>query len=171
MITLKHHVSIVLLGLGLVGCAPSLKGDPPDPDRPTISSLSVNPKRTGSGCPVTISFRFEDPGRDVVSVRARWIREYGPRREVSPSNRERADVSYGRSHLTTVSSGLAALPVDRTVFMRDVKGQAKASLTPLQPGRYFYAIQVEDATGRKSNVLETSFEIDAQPERGAFTCN
>jgi cell division protein FtsA len=40
---------------------------------------------------------------------------------------------------------------------------AEIVLTPLQPGQYRYSVQVEDAGGHRSNVLEQSFTVLGQP--------
>jgi hypothetical protein len=42
---------------------------------------------------------------------------------------------------------------------------------PLQPGQYRYSVQVEDAGGHRSNVLELAFTVLAQPTGAPLSCS
>jgi hypothetical protein len=123
-----------LVGLVAIvsGCAAPLKADPPGQGVPRISNLTVSPNRAGTGCPVTMRFRFEDFDGDIA-----WVRVH--------VSWEGHDKSHDRWDTT--------FPVESALFAGKTSGEIRKPMVPERPGRYWYQIQLQDASGRKSNVL------------------
>ena len=143
------RLAAVSVAVTLTACAPALREDAPGPDRPRLVALEIKPKRVLSGCPFRIILEFEDPHRDVVHARAHWAHEMGSRRH---------------------DEGLINLPIAQPALAGKLIGRAEAVLTVYHPGRYWYSVQVEDAAGRKSNVLDEWVFVDPQPASGPLTC-
>lgn len=137
----RRWVPILAVLLGAAGCVAPLTADVPGPEVPHISQLSVTPQRVQYGCPVTFSFRFEDPQGDIVRAHASW--------RVPHINR-----GVGSRSLT--------LPLDSAGLAGETSGEVRVQVTPEQYGTtVWYYLQVEDAAGRKSNVLHTPILVDA----------
>lgn len=135
-ICLAMVVSIVL-----AGCAAPFTADPPAPGVPRMFQLEIVPERVKFGCPVTIRFRFQDPDGDIVRANAYW--------RVRRSSR-----GIGTRYLT--------LPIETAVFAGKTSGEVSVQLIPEQYGTtVWYYVQVEDAAGRKSNVLHEPILVDA----------
>ena len=66
-----------------------------------------------------------------------------------------------------VQDGFAAVALDPSSWRGRAQGEAEIVLTPLQPGQYRYSVQVEDAAGHRSNVLEASFTVRGATGRRA----
>jgi hypothetical protein len=131
---------VLVVLVGLAACAAPLAPGPPSPDAPRISSLEFSPERITLGCPVRISFHFEDPQGDVVRARARW--------RLEQSN-------------TFVASGDLTLSVESGSVAGDTDGEkVSAPLTLDHHGTYWIYVQLEDAQGRKSNVLRDALLVD-----------
>lgn len=67
--------------------------------------------------------------------------------------------------------GFAAVALDRSALTGRHCGEAEMVLTPLQPGLYGYSVQVEDAAGHRSNIVEASFTVVAQPAGAPLPCS
>lgn len=143
------RVTGLAMAFGFAACAPALKADPPGPDRPVIRELRIDPARVISGCPFRLTFQFEDRHADVIAAWARWAHDRG-----------------GRVH----DSGLVPLPIERLMLNGKTAGETSAVLRVQHPGRYWYAVQIEDAAGRRSNVVEEMVVVDAQPSTGPRAC-
>ena len=141
--------AVIVAVLTVAACAPALREDPPGPDRPRLVTLEIKPRRVLSGCPFRIILEFEDPHRDVVYARAHWAHETGSRRH---------------------DEGLINLPIAQPALAGKLTGRAEAVLTVYHPGRSWSSVQVEDAAGRKSNVLDEWVLVDAQPASGPLPC-
>ena len=127
--------------LGAAGCVASFTADPPGPAVPRISQLTLAPKRVPYGCPVTMRFYVEAPQGDMVRANVYW-RVHRIRRGVG--------------------SRLVTLPLDAIMDMGKTSRQVHVQLSPEQYGTtVWYAVQVEDAAGRKSNVLHAPILVDA----------
>jgi hypothetical protein len=138
---LNKRVPMLAVLLGAVGCVAPLPVDPPGPEVPRISQLSITPERVKYGCPVTMRFRFEDPHGDIVRAHAYW--------RVQRSSR-----GVGSRSLT--------LPIDAAMFAGKTSGEVRVQLSPEQyRTTVWYDVQVEDAAGRKSNVLDALILVDA----------
>jgi hypothetical protein len=77
----------------------------------------------------------------------------------------------GSRQLRIVQDGFAAVALDRSSLTGRREGEAEIVLTPLQPGQYRYSVQVEDAAGHRSNILEASFTLLAQPAGAPAPCS
>lgn len=137
------------IAVGSAACAPALKADPPGPDRPVVLELRIDPARVISGCPFRLTFQFEDRHADVVAAWARWAHNRG-----------------NRVH----DSGIVPLPVEGRMLNGKTAGEASALLRVQHPGQYWYAVQIEDAAGRRSNVVEHMVVVDAQPPARPRAC-
>jgi hypothetical protein len=73
--------------------------------------------------------------------------------------------------MQVVQEGFAAVPLDPSSLTGRRQGEAEIVLTPLQPGNYRYSVQVEDGAGHRSNVLEQSFTVVAQPAGNPVPCS
>ncbi len=124
------------LALALAGCAPSLVASPPGPGVPRISNLEILPGRVQAGCPAVIRFQYDDLEGDIVRAVAHWS--------------SRSAVSRRRR---ISDSGFLVLPTGPQA-LANTTGTAGAWVTPQHVGTYKYHVQVEDAAGRTSNILE-----------------
>ena len=93
-------------------------------------------------------FEFEDAGGDVTRGRAHWILR--AQRITRAPNQEPPTVTSGTVQITLMPATIAG----------KVRGEAHARLSVEQPGRYILHLQVEDAAGHKSNVLETGVVVE-----------
>jgi hypothetical protein len=127
--------------LGAAGCVAPLTADPPGPEVPRISQLHMKPKRVQYGCPVTMRLRVEAPQGDIVRANVYW-------------SVQRIRRGVGSRYVT--------FPIDATAFAGKTSGEVNVSFSPEQYGTtVWYEVQVEDATGRKSNVLSAPILVDA----------
>jgi hypothetical protein len=99
-----------------------------------------------SGCPVRITFTFEDAHADVVGIRAYWVYDGTAEQATRP--------------IRIVKNGHAAVAVEPRTLAHKPRGQVATALTPLLPGHYKYTLQLEDALGQKSNVLEAWITVE-----------
>lgn len=136
----RRWITLLTVLWGMTGCLASFPTDPPGPGVPRISQLSLTPEHVQYGCPVTMRFRFEDLHGDIVHAHAYWRVKHS-----SPG---------------TISHYLL-LPIDAAVFAGQTSGEASVQLNPTQYGTTWYSIQVEDAAGRKSNVLDVPILVSA----------
>ena len=131
------------IALVLAACAaPPVAVTAPGPGVPHISTLAIEPGRLESGCPITFRLEFEDAGRDVTRVVARW----------------RARTGSARSH-----EGTDILPFAPTLLQGKADGRAEVVVIPPHAGHYVYRIQLEDAQGQTSNVAEASVHVEIPP--------
>lgn len=137
--------------VGTAGCAAPPLADASGPEAPHITQLSITPAHVAYGCPVTLQFRFADPHGDLMRVHAAW--------RVSRPTRG-------------VGSRVLTLPVDAATLAGQTSGEVQVPLHLEQYGTtVWYDVQVEDAGGRKSNVLSTAVLMDgpvpwaSQPSR------
>ena len=134
----RGAVGLALAAL-LAGCAPGLTPSPPGPGVPVISQFEVTPGRTRLGCPVRIHFLFDDNEGNVVRAVAHW-----------------------RSQTRGVrNGGFVVLPIERRLLVGKVTGEATVWWTPPHSGPFWLHVQVEDAAGRTSNVLDARVFIAA----------
>ena len=127
--------------LGAAGCMAPLTADPPGPEVPRISQLAIAPKRVPYGCPVTMRFRVEAPQGNLVRANVYW-------------SVPRIRRGVGSRYLT--------LPLDAAMLTGKTDGEVHLQLSPEQYGTtVWYEVQVEDAAGRKSNVLPAPILVDA----------
>jgi hypothetical protein len=137
----RRWATMLAVLLGATGCVAPLTADPPGPEVPRISQLSIAPERVTYGCPVTMRFRFEDPHGDIVRAHVYW---------------------RVQRHTRGVGSRLLTLPIDAAMVAGTSGGEVRVQLSPEQYGTtVWYDVQVEDAAGRKSNVLDAPLLIDA----------
>ncbi len=144
---MTRATAILVLTLATAACTSGLRADPPRLGRPEIAELSVEPRRVASGCPVKITFTFQDVHADVVGIRAYWVYE--------------GMVEHAARPIRVVKDGHAAVAVEPGTLTQRPEGRVTTALTPLLPGNYKYTVQVEDALGQKSNVLETWITVAA----------
>jgi len=126
-----------IVALAAAGCVPLIEMPPPSDDGPRISELHAALVPAELGCQVTLAFDFEAPESEVSRVSAGWVWRIGRRART------------GRDTLT-VAEG---------TFEGHRRGEAVAHTVPLQSGTYTYYVQVEDRSGRKSNVLRTTVSV------------
>ena len=127
--------------LGVAGCVAPLTADPPGPEVPRISQLALEPKRVQYGCLVTMRFRVEAPQGDILQANVYWS---VPR------------IRRG------MGSRYVMLPLDAPRYTGKTSREVYAQLSPEQYGTtVWYEVQVEDAAGRKSNVLHAPILVDA----------
>jgi hypothetical protein len=132
-----------IIALVLAACAtPPVVITAPGPGVPHISTLAVEPGRLESGCPITFRLEFEDAGRDVTRVVARW----------------RAQSVRPRSH-----EGTDVLPFAPTQLQGNANGRAEVVVIPPHAGHYVYRIQLEDAQGQTSNIAEARVHVELPP--------
>jgi hypothetical protein len=70
-----------------------------------------------------------------------------------------------------VQDCFAAVALDPSSLAGRRQGEAEIVLTPLQPGQYRYSVQVEDAAGHRSNVLDQAFTVLPQPAGKPVPCS
>ena len=145
------------LAVGLGGCGTALIQSAPHPDRPEIVSGRLEADQVRSGCPIRLRFSFRDAEAAVVRALASWTYE--------------GSAGVGNKAMRIVQDGFAAVPLDPSSLTGRRQGEAEIVLTPLQPGQYHYSVQVEDAGGHRSNVLEQSFTVLAQPAGQPISCS
>ncbi len=145
------------LSVGLGGCGTALTRSAPHPDRPEIAFVSQEANRVRSGCPIKLRFAFRDAEANVARALASWGYE--------------GWAGVGSRQMRVVQDGFAAVALDRPSLTGRREGKAEIVLTPLQPGQYRYSVQVEDAAGHRSNVLEASFTVLAQPAGSPVACS
>ncbi|MGH7333544.1 MAG: hypothetical protein ACREKS_12545 [Candidatus Rokuibacteriota bacterium] len=155
MVRVVPKGACLLVVLALSGCAATLTEDPAHPERPDIGALRISTKRTMSGCPVSIRVSYADAQGDVARARAFW---------------SYSGLSEGPRPIMIIQDGFAAVVPARDGLGGSRAGDIEIVLTPLQPGQYRYTVQVEDAGGRRSNVLEDSFTVVSAPASGSVTC-
>jgi hypothetical protein len=144
------------LAIGLGGCGTSLTQSATHPDRPEIASGRLVANRVRSGCPVRLRLTIRDAEANVARALASWSYE--------------GATGLGGKPVRVVQDGFAAVPLDPGSLAGRPQGEVEIVLTPLQPGHYVYAVQVEDAAGHRSNVLEQSFTVLAQPVGKPVSC-
>ena len=149
--------AVLALAVSLISCKTALTESAPHPDRPEIASGRLETDRVRSGCPIRLRFSFHDVDAAVVRALASWAYEGS------------AGVSNKAMHI--VQDGFAAVPLDPSALKGRRQGEAEIVLTPLQPGQYRYSVQVEDTEGHRSNVLEQSFTVLAQPVGAPVSCS
>ena len=143
--------AVLALAVSLIGCRTALTQSAPHPDRPEIASGRLETDRVRSGCPIRLRFSFRDVEAALVRALASWVYE--------------GSVGVSNKAMRIVQDGFAAVPLDPSALTGRRQGEAEIVLTPLaaQPGQYRYSVQVEDAGGHRSNVLEQSFTVLPQP--------
>jgi hypothetical protein len=144
------------LAVGLGGCGTALTRSAPHPDRPEIAFVSQEANPVRSGCPIKLRFAFRDAEANVARALASWAYV--------------GSAGLGGQPIRVVQDGFAAVALDSSLTGRRL-GEAGIVLTPLQPGQYRYSVQVEDAAGHRSNVLEASFTVLAQPAGAPVPCS
>ncbi len=145
------------MAVNLAGCETALTPSAPSPDRPEIASARLATDRVRSGCPVRLRLSFRDAGGNVARALASWAYEGWS--------------EVGSKPMRVVQDGFAAVPLDPSWLTGRRHGDAEIILTPLQPGQYSYSVQVEDAAGNRSNVLEQSFTVLPQPAGAPVACS
>ncbi len=143
---------LVVMLLTLTGCASALRplrGDPPGSGVPRVSDLRLQPDRVPAGCPVTVRFQFEDEDGDLRHVVTHWVRQQWRR----------------------IGVGYASLQVSPDSLEGRRSGEIEGQVIAERDGRYWYHVQVEDAKGRKSNVLTGFVRVDAAPLSGPPQCS
>ena len=145
------------LAVSLGSCGTALTRSAPHPDRPEIASVGQEANRVRSGCPMRIRFAFRDAEANVARALASWAYE--------------GSAGLGGQQMRVAQNGFAAVALDPSSLTGRGHGEAEIVLTPLQPGQYRYSVQVEDAAGHRSNVLETSFTVLAQPAGSPVPCS
>jgi len=133
---------VVVLCLVTTGCAPLLREDQERPDRPRLIDFRLDAAAISSGCPVHATLQFKDPDADAVQAVMGWVHKRGTR---------------------TVDRGVIPLSIDSTELRGKASGEAHARLMFLQGGTYWLTVQVVDARGGHSNVLERRLNVFAQP--------
>jgi uncharacterized protein YceK len=141
----------------LGGCGTVLTQSAPHPGRPEIASGRLETDRVRSGCPIRLRLTIRDVEGNVVRALASW-------------SYDGLAASTTRSMRIT-QDGFAAVDLDPSSLAGKRQGEAEIVLTPLQPGHYRYSVQVEDAAGHRSNVLEQSFTVMAQPAGKPVSCS
>jgi hypothetical protein len=118
-----------------------LTADPPGPEVPRISQLVLEPQRVPYGCPVTMRFRVEAPPGESLWANAYWC---------------------VRRIRRGVGSRYVRLTLDAPMSTSKTSREVHAQFRPEQYGTtVWYAVQVEDGAGRKSNVLHAPILVDA----------
>lgn len=140
--------TVLVLSIGLAGCAPLVHLDDPSPEGPRISHLRFVPSAAQAGCPIDVKFRLDTATEDIVGAKCAWLERHG-RRAV-----------YGRSTLT--------LNVDASHAAHEEELEAR--FTPSESGTYYYYVQVSDRLGRLSNVLQGTLPVDHRWTKGAPPC-
>jgi hypothetical protein len=146
------------LAASLSGCQTALQQTSPHPDRPEVVSGRLERDRVPSGCPVRLFLNVHDVGANVVRALASW-------------SYEGTSEGAGARPLRVVQDGFAAVPFDAATLAGQRDGEIAIVLTPLQPGQYRYAVQIEDAAGHRSNVMARSFSVLPQPAGAPMPCS
>jgi hypothetical protein len=145
------------LAVGLVACRTALTTSAPHPDRPEIGLAALAAIRVRSGCPIRLHITFGDAEANIARALASWTYD--------------ASATLAGRPARVAQDGFAAVALDRASLMGRRRGEAEIVLTPLQPGQYRYSVQVEDAEGHRSNVVETSFTVLPQPAGAPVSCS
>lgn len=122
--------------------APVLTASAPGPGVPKITALDITPARIDSGCSVTLRIDFEDPGGDVVRAVTRW----------------RARTTVQRYHERT-----EVLPIAASTLAGKTTGRTEVVIVPPHAGSWLYRVQLQDAQGRMSNIVETHVDVVMLP--------
>jgi hypothetical protein len=146
------------LAASLSGCGTGLQQTAPHPDRPEVVSGRLETDRVPSGCPVRLFLNVRDLGANVVRALASW-------------SYEGTSEGAGARPVRVLQDGFAAVPFDATALAGQRDGEIAIVLTPLQPGQYRYAVQLEDAAGHRSNVMAQSFSVLPQPAGAPVSCS
>jgi hypothetical protein len=127
----RHVLSLGVVALAIVtACAPLEELPPESPDGPRIADLAIDPPNSIVGCSVTLRFRFETNGPEIGGGLVRWSVASGKR-------------------LT-----LDRLTLDHAMFDGAASGEVNVPIKLNKVGHYHYRMQIEDSTGRRSNILE-----------------
>lgn len=156
LLQLAGHLATAMLVIGLGGCGASLTQSPPHPDRPEIVSGRLMAGRVRSGCPIRLRLTIRDAEANIARALASWSYE--------------GSTGLGGKPVRVVQDGFAAVALDVSALAGRRQGEVEIVLTPLQPGQYVYSVQIEDATGHRSNVLEQAFTVLAQPAGKPVPC-
>jgi hypothetical protein len=158
IMSLGTRVGLALaLAMGLSGCRTPLTQSAPHPDRPEIASGRLETDHVRSGCPIKLRLIVRDAEGNVARALASWTYD--------------GSATVGSRAVRIAQDGFAAVPLDPSSLTGRQQGEAEIVLTPLQPGSYRYSVQVEDAAGHRSNVLEQSFTVLPQPVGQPVPCN
>jgi hypothetical protein len=123
----------------LAACTAPLRVDPAGPGVPRVTEVRFDRDRVVRGCPVTMTVAFEDTDRDVVRVTVHSRHE------------------KGKTSLQSFPVSVAEPPAASATGWRDNKS---LHLRPEELGRHWYLVQVEDAGGRRSNVVREILLVD-----------
>jgi hypothetical protein len=132
-------LALVVLVSWCMGCGDAIHMAEPSVDGPVISALSLRPDRTTAGCPVEMRFRLDPRGGEIVRAVAGW--------------------SYSDRKVSII--GYTVPPFRREPAPNGAGTDVVMTLTPERIGIYRYNVQVDDRTGRKSNVLEGEVFLEA----------
>jgi hypothetical protein len=146
------------LAVTLGGCGTALTQSAPHPDRPEIVSGRLETDRVRSGCPIRLRLAYRDVEGNIARALASWAYEG-------------LSEGGGARPVRVMQGGFAAVPLDPSSLKGTRQGEIEIVLTPLQPGQYRYSVQIEDAAGHRSNVLEQSFTVLAQPAGAPVSCS
>jgi hypothetical protein len=128
---------VVLVAALSAGCSAMVTMDPPSADGPRITDLQSRPAEVMAGCPLVLAFVFDAGDDEIVRAVAGWSRAAGRRR----------------------GAGRLVLEIPPETFAGHPRGEAQARVIPPRAGLYSYYVQVEDRSGRKSNVLEADVPV------------
>ena len=132
-----------LTALATCACtAPVLTPSPQGAGAPRITALEIMPARIDSGCPVTLCIDFEDPNGDVVRAVTQW----------------RARFNSRRYHEET-----EVLPLAVSALAGKTAGRVDVVIVPPHSGSWLYRVQLQDAQGRKSGVVEAHVDVAMLP--------
>jgi hypothetical protein len=145
------------LAMGLSGCGTTLTQSASHPDRPEIASGRLESDRVRSGCPIKLRLVFRDVEANVARALASWSYD--------------GTAGVGNKSVHILQDGFAAVALDPSSLTGRRQGEAEIVLTPLQPGQYRYSVQVEDAGGHRSNVLDQAFTVLPQPAGKPVPCS
>src|SRR5262245_27506134 len=104
--------TVLMLSLGLAGCAPLAHMDDPSPQGPRISHLRFVPSATLAGCSVNAKFRLDAATEGIVGANYAWVRRHGRGAE------------YGRS----------TLPLDLDASRAGHDEEVETLFTPTESG-------------------------------------
>lgn len=142
--------TLAVLAPMLAACTAPLRVDPPGPGVPRLSEVRFNRDRVVGGCPVTMTVTFEDTDRDVVRVIV-YLR-----------------LEKGKTNLQSFPVSVAWPPDASATAWR---GDTSLQLRPEEYGRHWYLVQVEDARGRRSNVVREILLVDGPLPWRPLRCN
>ena len=145
--TITVTITLLVLCVAVTGCAPLLREGPRSPDRPRLLEFRLDASSVSSGCPVRAILRFEDPEADATQAVMGWQHDRGSR---------------------TVDRGVIPLPIEVAQLRGKTSGEVAAPLMFLQNGTYWLSVQVVDARGGRSNVLQRRLTVFAQSR--ALSC-